>query len=561
MKMSKLFTVMVICFIPFIIFYTYRGLFQTFFQQDEWLTFGYVLAGGIIANISQNSIVQLFAGTNRIFGSVINNMVYKYFPFRMDILVWFSLVVHTLNTFLWYAVVLAVTKKRLIAFTSALFFAMNVTASQSVSWFASIFTTLPAAMFIFISILFFKRYIDTRKLRFLLFTQVFSIVAYFFKESSIFLFFLYPMLIVFWKKRQFSYLDTAKYFFVFILYACFAIFFRVNSIRGLGASAGVYVSNSSFMWQKVVMHAFFYPIFSLPQIFIPQQIMFKIADWFQKINYGGIQGLLTTQLGVESIVSDFISFVIAVAMLCGIYIIGKKQKNLRTPLYLALLFTVMSFLPFVILDKGNAYLDSRYFYIGSAGGSCVFALLLSGIITFFRKSHRFVYWFVIVIMSIFGAGYIYKSYQFITRDIQTMVLVSRERKNILSQLQTMYSQIPENPVFYVTGNHYGYYGLPEVKVPFQQGFGFTLMVRYFKSGKIPPTLLREAFLWRIQDQGYREVDQKGFGYYYDLNVLKKQVDDGIIVSSQVIGLYYDTDTKKLFDITVETRKKLEQLPE
>jgi hypothetical protein len=560
MKNHKLFDLLAICLLPLIVLFTYRGLFRTFLQQDEWLGLGTVLSGGIFADFLHFSTLQLLSGTERFFGSLINYIVDYYFPFRMDVLAWFALAAHSLNVLLWYNVTLVITKKRLVAFLSALFFAVNFTASQSVSWFASIFTTLPAATFVFISILLFKRYIDTQKLKYLLFTQLFSIVAFLFKESSIFLFFLFPIITVFWKKRQFSYLTILKYFFVYILYACFVIFIRVYFIRGLGSSAGAFVSNSSSMWQKMLLHAFMYPTLSFPQIFIPQQILFKLADGFQKVNYGGMQGFMATQLGVESIVSDFVSLVMAVALFGFVFFVGEKQKHIRPILYLALFFTVMSFLPFIVVDKGNAYLDSRYFYIGSAGGGAVLALLLTGIVSFFQKRQRIVSWFVIVIMSIFCTGYIYKNYQFITRDIQAMVLVSTERKSVLGQVQTLYPHISADTVFYVTGNHYGYYGLQEVKVPFQQGFGYTLMVVYFKSGTIPPALLQEYFLWRIRDQGYRTVGTNGFGYYYDINTLKKAVREGTISPMQVIGLYYDTDAKILRDITSETRTKIAQSP-
>jgi hypothetical protein len=388
--------------------------------------------------------------------------------------------------------------------------------------------------------------------------QFFTIIAYLFKESSIFLFFLFPIMNIVYKQREFAFIGFLKTYSLFIAYACVVIIARVNSILRLGVSAGAFVSGSSLVWQKMLMHVFLYPVLSLPQIFIPQQIMFTISGWFQKINYGGIQGFSSSQLGVETIVSDFVSFIMAVCILMVIYVMGKSNKRLSSYLLCAVLFTLASFFPYAILDKKSAYIDPRYFYIGSAGGGFILALVFSWVLFEFQRKKKIIYRLLTLSIFLLFSAYIFKNYQWITRDIRYMILTATERRNVLLQIRAFMPDDLKNPVFYVTGNHFGYYGIPEVKVPFQQGFGYTLMVWNYSSGTIPAQLLRETFLWRIREQGYKEVEKKGFGYFYDLNTLKRYVLDGIVVPSQVIGLYYDTDTKTLQDITSETRNILKQ---
>jgi len=226
-------------------------------------------------------------------------------------------------------------------------------------------------------------------------------------------------------------------------------------------------------------------------------------------------------------------------------------------LFWGILFTMASFMPYAILDKKSAYLDSRYFYVGSAGGGFILALIFDRIFTFFRGKNKIFYAVFCLICMMLFFGYIYKNYQWITRDVQRMILVAKERKSVLLSIRKLTPSGIEKPVYYITGNNFGYYGIPEVKVPFQQGFGYTLMVWNFSSGKIPLRLLRETFLWRIREEGYKEEGQKGFGYFYNLNTLKFYIEKGAVAPSQVIGLYYDCDKKILRDVTFETREALE----
>ena len=105
-----------------VIGFTFSGLFRSFFQQDEWYSMGPTLVHGVFAGLSQSPLLLLLSGQGRLFGSIINNAAYYYFPFRIDILVWFALIIHTINTFLWYKVVHNFTGNRLIGIMSALFF-------------------------------------------------------------------------------------------------------------------------------------------------------------------------------------------------------------------------------------------------------------------------------------------------------------------------------------------------------------------------------------------------------------------------------------------------------
>ena len=556
-KISRL-DVFIAGVVSIIVLFSYKGLFQTFFQQDEWLTQGAVFSGGIFAELKQYSLVDIIAGAGRPFGSLINYILFFLFPFRIDIFVWFAIIVHIINCLILYVLLVQITKKRLIASIGTFVFALNFTASQSVSWIASIFTTLPAGTCVFLSLMLFYQYLKFGKFRFLLGAQILAIISYLFKESSIFLFFLFPVVHMMCNTRKISLSRLCTLYSLSLLYACFVVVVRMRYVMGLGQSAGAFVSNSSSMWQKMLTHIFLYPILSLPQIYMPQQIMIAVSGWFQKINYGGLQGFSSSQRGVETIVSDFTSFILAMVILFSVYLVGEHTKQYKKLLYFIVFFIFLSFIPFAILDKGSAYLDSRYFYIGSAGGSFLLALIVDRVLSGFQKANAVIYRFMIAVSVFLLCGFLFKNYQWISRDIRSMVVVSNERKYILSEIRRFAPDTTEKPVYFITGNNNGYYGIPEVKIPFQQGIGYTLMVWNYSFGHIPAALLRETFLWRIREEGYREINGKGFGYFHSLSTLQTYVRNGHIDISQVIAFYYNTDTKLITDITEETRKSIVQ---
>ena len=89
-----------------------------------------------------------------------------------------------------------------------------------------------------------------------------------------------------------------------------------------------------------------------------------------------------------------------------------------------------------------------------------------------------------------------------------MVVESQTRIKFLNQMSLLLPKLESNKnIFYITGDT-DYYIVGN-KVPFQQGMGYTLMVWYYHTGKIPKDLINENFLWELNSQGYKEIDNKG----------------------------------------------------
>lgn len=207
-------------------------------------------------------------------------------------------------------------------------------------------------------------------------------------------------------------------------------------------------------------------------------------------------------------------------------------------------------MPYIPLEKGSAYLESRYYYIAAGGGGILlagfFELLRSLLMRFVKLQQRLAG----VILFIPLLFFIYANIIYIQQDIETQVSIAKERKEFLAVLQNLHPAPKNDTVFYITGNT-DYY-ISDHRVPFQQGMGYTLMVWYYKTGIVPKELLQQAYLWGMMDQGHREVEDKGFGYYWDINKLKEEIKNKKIKKENVIGLFYDSKSKSLKNYSVDS---------
>jgi len=544
--------------ILFFIAFTYKDLFKVFLQQDEWRGLGIVLGGGVFGIFNGISVVHLLSGQNRFFGSLLNSIFFSLFHFNIVPFALFAIGIHMINTVLWFYVSYSVTKHRIVSYISCCFFALSFVASQSITWFASIFTTLPSATCIFISLLFIQKYIKEKLFKYLIFAQCAAIFAYIFKESSAFIFLLLPFVV--WKSESKFYMPVFLKRFSFLLaYGIFVMIVRIYSVMGLGPAAGMFVSRSSFIWIKMLIHTFLYPVVSFSQMFIPQQLLFKIGALFQKIYFGNLIDPVMSKWVAETIVSEYVSFIIAVIAIGVLICIAYRVKTIRNWVIFASVFFIGSFLPFVVLDKGSAYLDSRYFYLGTAGGGLLIGSLLYGILFFLKKKSRIVGIIAGICMGISFFLYIYKNSIYIQRDVKELSIISQERMFILHKIKEIIPVLPDKPIIFVTGNHYGYYSNPEVKIPFQQGFGYTLMTWYSDTGAIPKEFLTEGFLWEIKEQGYKELSGKGFGYFFDKIFFQEYISKHAVRKEQIVAFFYDYEKKEIRDITEEIGVQYKEL--
>lgn len=546
MKINRLIIFSVILFA--IILVTYHQLSQTFYQQDEWIALGHIMTQTFPEYFEPFSRTALLGGGGRPLSVPLQYFLFGNFPFQAVPFVVFALVFHFLNSLLVFLLAKKMTKSIFIAIIAGIFFATSSVSHQAVSWIGASPTTLPSAFFVLLSLLSYFYFIENSKKYFLYLSIVSALISFFFKESSIIVFLLLPLSFMIYSNKKKSFSTLIKNHFVLIAYAIVAVASRVFDLffinRGLTST---FVTRNSDPLVRILFHALLYPFESLSQVLIFPGFMWKISSFFLSISFPSILHSPSGVLVTETIGAEIISIVFSFIILVSLFLVFRNNKKDGKTILFSLLFFFLSFLPYIFLEKSNAYLDSRYFYLGVVPAAIIFSLLVNSIKNRLSKNY---YFFPIALLIII---FFYSQIKFINGELNYQVNLARERKNFLISLEKLYPSVPTNTVFYIAGNRDFY--VSDHKIPFQQGMGYTLMVWYYKTGIIPKEFLN-AFLWDIKEEGYREKENKGFGYYWNLDHLSTDLKRNGINKNRVVALFYDADKEKLVDITKSVREEL-----
>ncbi len=136
--------------------------------------------------------------------------------------------------------------------------------------------------------------------------------------------------------------------------------------------------------------------------------------------------------------------------------------------------------------------------------------------------------------------------------------MSTVRKSILNDINKQYPKLSPKTIIYVESDM-PYYGLPigENVVPFQSGFGQTLLVWYYFHGdKLPSCFFENSWLYDLLAQGYRSCLGQGFGYFRHYDDLVSGVKNYDISLSSVIAFSWNSDKGILTNTTNFIRAKL-----
>lgn len=535
----------ILCCVSFLTFYP---LIYTFYQQDEWMTHGHFLVEGPFAYVGQYSLLGLLAGGGRLPAQLIQYFLFMVFPFNISLISIVSIVVHTANSILIYHITRKVLKQRLAAGIAAIFFLTASSAHQAVTWIGASTTTLPSAFFALLSIWYYLQFLKSEHTKDLVFSFASLFLSYFMKQTSIFLFVFYPFLYLFRKRIS---IKTVKktvavhipliIFIIGIVAPLFIGFFFTEH-----TSENVFTNKNPM--GALLSHVIFYPINALSQMYFFPAAMFSIAREFFAD---------ASETTIQTVHANTASSIVSLLLIGAIGAVSYVAVSYRKILLMGLLFTLMTFLPFVALEKVHAYLDSRYYYLGAAGGGfllAVFGLAIFGIAK--KKFGEYTAQISIALLVMLFALYSGRNIYFIRRDIGVQTDVAQKRIVFLKMLDAQLPALPANPAIYITGNTE--YLIPDSYVPFQQGMGFTLMTWYYPKGNVPSELIKTDFLWQLGGEGYSEIEGSGFGYYSRFETLQKDYAAGTLQNAEIVGLYYDASKMEVYNITDEVMAQLQK---
>lgn len=538
-----------------LVFVAYHNLFNAFYQQEEWIGVGYALTRGLEAFIPSYSVSQILTGQGRIMAAPINFLFYRYFPLNILPFVIFALVFHVANTYLVFALIRKISKSLFLAFSTGFFFAVASVSDQAILWPATVTTSLPAGFFSFLSLVLFTHFVQCDKRRYLFFSFASSFVAVLFKESSFFIFLLFPVIFILFNRKKISFTKIVKIHLPVIFYLAIVFLVKVLSSINSLIPNGVYTSTTATTWQKILFRLIFYPLESLSQIFIRGSFLYPATNVFLLNNYYRIWGTPSAGVVAETIGADMLSIFFSFIILIVIAYIFLQVAKLRRIILFGVFFVLFAFIPYIFIDKPTAYIESRHFYMSVVGAGLLFSVFfyfLRYCLIKYVKLSKIVSTIVVFFpMTIFMVLQI----QFIHEDVNAQVQLASERKKFLKSLQAIHPTIPKKPIFYFTSDQDFY--MPGNKVPFQHGFAYSLMILYYNTGLIPKELLITDFLWVMTDQGYKEINGKGVGYFWDLDLLKKEMHEKKLDIESLVAAYYNSNTMSLINISDDIRRDIE----
>jgi hypothetical protein len=453
----------------------------------------------------------------------------------------FAIALHILATILVFVLGKRFIQNNLLAFLGALFFAVNAVSHESITWAFVAISTVGGSILVLFSIFAFFRYLSDARQKWLLLTGLFIYISLWFKEIGLYLFLFFPLAALFFKRYTFrTFLTT---FWIMIVPFLMIVGYRIVELRFRTTESNLYITglNENF-FSTILLRTILYPLTSFSLMFVPGDHFLSFSRFVLRQVYPFLAKSANNMLVAQSVVLDLLSIVLTVLLLLIIYFFLKKEKkSYKNFVLFWLSFALMGFLPYVLLGKDFSYLESRYYYLSVAGGAMLFAWILKRLADISGKK---IFFLVIMPLCIL---YIQLHASVVRAKIEAQITLSNMRRNFMTQLNKFAPTLNEKKnVFYISGSQN--FWADGNKIPFQQGTGYTLMVLYFRTGKIPKELLKEGFLFDIGSQGYKEVGEYGFGYFWDESKLEKTLRQNKLQPIAVVRLYYDSFQRRLTDL-------------
>ncbi|HUD20153.1 MAG TPA: hypothetical protein VMR81_06955 [Patescibacteria group bacterium] len=539
--------------------FMFRLLPNLYYVFDEWKLLGAVYIYGPLGELKLLTPMEIISGKARFLALLLTNISLYVAPFSALPFAIASDVVHLLNAILLYLIVKKISKSKFLAFFSGLFFITCSVDSQVFTWIGATYESLFALFFSLLAIwLYLIRFDYKRPVNTSLKVSswICLLLAYYFKETSIVV-----LVLFFWfdwmygKKRSDKLLLTVKNNLIPILLFCGIGFLRILTFYVIHGHP-TFAQQTHPSIARIAFHLIYYPLTSLAHFYIPYDYMIKLSIFFYHFQYQFIPKVFSdvgeTVLNYY-IIADYLSFMITVVLIVAIYFLVLPIKKYRTLLFFAVLYYFLQHVPLALYDapKGKAYFESRYYYVLLPSGAIFFSLLLIGIKNLMKSIVRFEF-IAFLIICFVGCGYIYKQAVVMKRDVIAGVEYNQPMKTAMDQFIAIRPNLPDKPIILLTGNN-TYFGEVDQFIPVLLNPGYALMVRYYKTGKIPGELILEPYHFD-HGEGYRLVGNKAYGFYTQESHLIELLKSNPKLSiNQVVGFYYDGATGTLKDDTQEVQ--------
>ncbi len=541
----------------------YKDLPNTFFQQDEWWTFGNFIAREQKGGIGQVFIESMITGAKIHVNPIADLGMYaEYKTFGMNFSGYaiVGIILQVVNAILIYWLATLLFHRKLVGFFIAILFSLSSISHQSVSWISA---NIPAQGSIILSLLFAIFYLEylmkkRRDQALLILAILFMFLTLLVKEIAL-PFFLLPVFAIFYSKEKNS-LTRAQIRVIGIL-AFFYLLYRVVAFF-LAPAAVVYPemliqpNPLTYLYRIATL-----PFKVLPESLIPTEWLLTASRTFIKLFYphfvspdGSVNPYLAETAGLDMVL--YVTTMILGAIAYFSFRLLKRHKELQRGIILAFIFIVGSAFLIVLLPGKAGYasiLEPRYLYGATIGGSMLIVFILYSFVmriktAVLKKILFFFPIFVIVIIHVF----------FVQMDLGVLVARSNLRREFLTTIQRKYPLLPKRVILYTQSDR-PYYGMPDEEkiLPVQVGFGRMLLVWYQNTERFPACFYEGPFLLDLLAQGYKECGGRGFGYFRHYDKLVAALQEHKLSPEDVIAYDWNGKTGKFASITDDIRRRLE----
>lgn len=607
---NKYFNFFVFVFFTVLVFITFRDLFSSYFEADEWFHFTNYLPltrqpfgflSTILKTVTDTDLLsrgqhvvpigeEIFFLNTFFFGT-------NYTPY-----IFLSLLLHSINSFLVFLFVKELLPSReksqatLFALLGGIFFALSQIHFHAVAWAAFYGQNNLSVTFFLLCILFLKKAFNTKKKNFLYLSLLFLFLDLFTKETATALFFVLPFMALI-EKRIFSFKFLAKLFaFSLIVFIIFR-FIVPNVYLGLGHLADKWVDNyissankitgnkdtgtivstdlsiHKNIYAELLFRAITFPVKMTSEFYFPRETILLLVSVITPVIYpqpgGGDEQVRSQyrQFFLNGPGNDLLIYILSVSIvLFLIYLAKRFYKNKKTQELqaigtgLAIIFFGAMPLVLIVLSFPrwgyDTYFDSRHYYMPSVGAAILFSFLLFGmgqfISKFLSKLLRFRMSLFITVSLLFSIWLI-NNINALNTSLDIMVKISGSpRRQVIKQLKQNVPILPQKAVFFVQTDGFGAYG---ELLPFQTPFPQILTVVYYDKNPLPDSFFSKFFL-DGKPEGYLYSQGRGLGFYNSKKTLSESLLTNKFSVDDIYAFYYDSQKIKLKNTTREVKAEM-----
>lgn len=518
---------------------------KIFFQQDEWLGLGGVIQRQDTLG-TWGSIAQVFNFKNVNEGirflpvtSILSHILYSNIGLNFPLYGVLALISIIICAVILNLVIQKITNSYVLSTLVSTLWVTNNLAFQAFTWIGTIVSSLVSTMFFLLSLYLLLLFNEKGKVNFFIASLLSVVVALFSKETSAFYPVIFILLIWFFFSKSFKLFNKLKLIVLILIPLAVSLLLPRLIFLSQGQSNFSPPIRAASN-QELMYNSFLLPAKTLFHTFLSNAQIYETVYSVNRTFFG----TQTDGFVVERIIGDAFSLLIAFYILLFISLALTFSTKVNRKLILFSLFSFFaSTLPFTIFKGNSVIVEQRYYIYPAIFSSLLIVSVIYSLasnIKLLKLALTVLILIPVIIINING----------VKKMLDIDIKVGDYRRNILKTVSTIGPSLGSDNIFYFYTDHTGFY-------EFQSGFGQTLAVYLYSTGKIPKEVLTDRDYWDLSYEGFKSFDNNKFGYYMSYDKLLKTLQENKDISlSSVHSFYWDYQKHTVEDVSAEIREKL-----